>query len=102
MCDVDTPVLILAAGPAGLLSSNLLSRHSVRHVQVDCHPACPVIFGSPRRFEKIASQLEQFVNVLGGLSAHMLPVDKVYNGFTASSMGSPQARPRTAGRSPPR
>ncbi|HEX4253082.1 MAG TPA: FAD-dependent monooxygenase [Pseudonocardia sp.] len=38
MADIDTPVLIVGAGPAGLASSNLLSRHGVHHVLVEKHP----------------------------------------------------------------
>jgi len=38
MADIDTPVLIVGAGPAGLASSNLLSRHGVHHLLVEKHP----------------------------------------------------------------
>jgi 2,4-dichlorophenol 6-monooxygenase len=38
MADIDTSVLIVGAGPAGLASSNLLARHGVHHVLVEKHP----------------------------------------------------------------
>jgi thioredoxin reductase len=45
MADIDTSVLIVGAGPAGLVSSNLLSRHGMHHLLVDCYPASPIIVG---------------------------------------------------------
>jgi NAD(P)H:quinone oxidoreductase type IV len=44
-----------------------------------------VIFGSPTRFGNVASQLKQFLDILGGLWAQGQLADKVYSGFTASA-----------------
>jgi NAD(P)H:quinone oxidoreductase type IV len=44
-----------------------------------------VIFGSPTRFGNVASQLNQFLDTLGGQWAQGLLADKVYSGFTATS-----------------
>jgi 2,4-dichlorophenol 6-monooxygenase len=38
MADIDVPVLIVGAGPAGLAASNLLSGYGVRHLLVEKHP----------------------------------------------------------------
>src|SRR5207302_6251346 len=38
MADIDVPVLIVGAGPAGLAASNLLSRYGVRHLLAEKHP----------------------------------------------------------------
>ena len=38
MVDIDAPVLVVGAGPAGLTMSNLLSRYGVRHLLVEKHP----------------------------------------------------------------
>src|SRR2546422_9719333 len=38
MDDIDVPVLIVGAGPAGLAASNLLSRYGVRHLLAEKHP----------------------------------------------------------------
>src|SRR4029077_4355743 len=38
MVDIDVPVLIVGAGPAGLAASNLLSRYGVRNLLVEKHP----------------------------------------------------------------
>jgi 2,4-dichlorophenol 6-monooxygenase len=36
--DIEVPVLIVGAGPAGLTTSNLLSRYGVRHLLVEKYP----------------------------------------------------------------
>ena len=38
MAEIDVPVLIVGAGPAGLSASNLLSRYGVRHLLAEKHP----------------------------------------------------------------
>ncbi|HEY2704072.1 MAG TPA: FAD-dependent monooxygenase [Candidatus Dormibacteraeota bacterium] len=38
MADIEVPVLIVGAGPAGLAASNLLSGQGVRHLLVEKHP----------------------------------------------------------------
>ncbi|HZZ45324.1 MAG TPA: FAD-dependent monooxygenase [Pseudonocardia sp.] len=38
MADIEVPVLIVGAGPAGLAASNLLSRYGVAHLLVEKHP----------------------------------------------------------------
>ena len=37
LVDREVPVLIVGAGPAGLATSNLLSRYGVRHLLVEKH-----------------------------------------------------------------
>ena len=44
-----------------------------------------VVFGSPTRYGNVASQLQQFIDTLGGLWAKGDLADKVYSGFTSSS-----------------
>ena len=44
-----------------------------------------VIFGSPTRYGNVTSQLQQFIDTLGGLWADGSLADKVYSGFTSSS-----------------
>lgn len=44
-----------------------------------------VIFGSPTRFGNVASQLKQFLDMLGGVWQQGLLADKVYSGFTSSA-----------------
>ena len=43
-----------------------------------------VLFGSPTRFGNIASQLKQFIDILGPQWEQGLVADKVYAGFTSS------------------
>ncbi|HEY4409807.1 MAG TPA: FAD-dependent monooxygenase [Acidimicrobiia bacterium] len=38
MAEIEVPVLIVGAGPAGLTASNLLSRYGVRHLLAEKHP----------------------------------------------------------------
>ncbi len=44
-----------------------------------------VVFGSPTRFGNVASQLKQFIDLLGPQWAQGLLADKVYSGFTSSA-----------------
>ena len=44
-----------------------------------------VVFGSPTRFGNVASQLKQFIDLLGPPWAQGLLADKVYSGFTSSA-----------------
>lgn len=43
-----------------------------------------VLLGTPTRFGNVASQLQQFIDTLGGQWGQGLLADKVYAGFTAS------------------
>ena len=44
-----------------------------------------VVFGSPTRFGNVASQLKQFIDLLGPQWAQGLLADKVYSGFISSA-----------------
>jgi NAD(P)H dehydrogenase (quinone) len=55
-----------------------------RAVPDDVDWADAVLFGSPTRFGNVASQLKQFLDILGPLWAQGRLADKVYAGFTAA------------------
>ncbi|MFE7466061.1 NAD(P)H:quinone oxidoreductase, partial [Streptomyces sp. NPDC057499] len=64
-----------AADSAGIASAS----------PADVEWADAVIFGSPTRFGNIASQLKQFIDMLGGPWAQGKLANKVYSGFVTSA-----------------